>query len=90
MNAAGNSHTRFGSISRAMAHALMIAEPNGKGLLGRFADDQSGSNVIIFALLMPVLIGAAGLGTEPVRAAASCGRRRARARAALRRRGALR
>lgn len=47
-----------------MAHALMIAEPNGKGLLRQFAADQSGSNVIIFALIMPVLVGAAALGTE--------------------------
>ena len=34
------------------------------GLLRRFADDQSGSYVIISALLMPVLVGTAGLGTE--------------------------
>src|SRR5437016_4538335 len=64
MNAAGNCRTRFGSISRATAQALMISEPNGKGLLRRFADDQSGSNLIIFALILPVLVGAAGLGTE--------------------------
>ena len=42
----------------------MIYEPSGKGVLRRFAEDQSGSNVIIFALIMPVLVGAAGLGTE--------------------------
>jgi len=34
------------------------------GLLRRFADDQSGSYVILSALLMPVLVGTAGLGTE--------------------------
>lgn len=34
------------------------------GLLERFARDQSGSYVIISALLMPVLVGTAGLGTE--------------------------
>ena len=34
------------------------------GLLQRFARDQSGSYVIISALLMPVLVGTAGLGTE--------------------------
>jgi Flp pilus assembly protein TadG len=64
MSSTGNRSTRFWSISRAMAHAPMISEPNGKGVLRRFADDQSGSNVIIFALIMPVLVGAAGLGTE--------------------------
>jgi len=64
MSSTGNCRTRFWSISRAMAQAPMISEPNGNGLLRRFADDQSGSNVIIFALIMPVLVGAAGLGTE--------------------------
>src|SRR5215475_9825262 len=34
------------------------------GILQRFIQDQSGSYVIISALLMPVLVGAAGLGTE--------------------------
>ncbi|WP_092122301.1 TadE/TadG family type IV pilus assembly protein [Bradyrhizobium erythrophlei] len=34
------------------------------GLLKRFARDQSGSYAIIIALLMPVLVGTAGLGTE--------------------------
>ncbi|MCK1683727.1 pilus assembly protein [Bradyrhizobium sp. 147] len=33
-------------------------------LLRRFARDQSGSYVLISALLMPVLVGTAGLGTE--------------------------
>jgi len=33
-------------------------------LLGRFARDETGSYAIIVALLMPVLIGTAGLGTE--------------------------
>ncbi|MCK1421166.1 hypothetical protein IVB14_03045 [Bradyrhizobium sp. 180] len=33
-------------------------------LLQRFARDQSGSYVLISALLMPVLVGTAGLGTE--------------------------
>jgi Flp pilus assembly protein TadG len=32
--------------------------------LGRFVDDQSGSYAILVALLMPVLIGGAALGTE--------------------------
>src|SRR3569833_432230 len=30
----------------------------------RFGRDESGSNVILTALLMPVLVGTAGLGTE--------------------------
>ncbi len=64
MNSTGNCRTQFWSISRATAQAPMISEPNGKGLLQRFADDQSGSNAIIFALILPVLVGAAGLGTE--------------------------
>ncbi|PAY08866.1 hypothetical protein CK489_10415 [Bradyrhizobium sp. UFLA03-84] len=34
------------------------------GLLKRFARDRSGSYAIIIALLMPVLVGTAGLGTE--------------------------
>src|SRR5450759_1639942 len=40
-----------------------ILEPC-KGLLQRFRRDQSGSYVIVFALVMPVLVGTAGLGTE--------------------------
>lgn len=35
-------------------------------LLQRFARDQSGSYVIVVALMMPVLVGTAGLGTEVV------------------------
>ena len=37
---------------------------NRLGLFQRFLRDQSGSYVIISALLMPVLVGTAGLGTE--------------------------
>jgi len=37
--------------------------PDKEGLLQRFRHDQSGSYIII-ALAMPVLVGAAGLGTE--------------------------
>src|SRR5450759_4288310 len=33
-------------------------------LVSRFRRDQSGSYVIIFALVMPVLVGVAGLGAE--------------------------
>lgn len=38
--------------------------PNLIDLLQRFVQDQSGSYVILSALLMPVLVGTAGLGTE--------------------------
>ena len=34
------------------------------GLLRRFGHDQSGNYLIIGALLMPVLVGVSGLGTE--------------------------
>lgn len=37
---------------------------DARSLLRRFADEQSGSYVILSALLMPVLVGIAGLGTE--------------------------
>src|SRR6266540_1398649 len=37
---------------------------NRSGLFRRFLRDQSGSYVILSALLMPVLVGTAGLGTE--------------------------
>lgn len=40
--------------------------PRGSGLLRRFLRDQSGNYVIATALMMPVLIGTAGLGTEVV------------------------
>ena len=38
--------------------------PEKTSLLRHFVRDQSGSYVIISALLMPVLVGTAGLGTE--------------------------
>ncbi|GLR85112.1 TadE/TadG family type IV pilus assembly protein [Bradyrhizobium iriomotense] len=38
--------------------------PGWRSLLQRFARDESGSYVIVSALLMPVLVGTAGLGTE--------------------------
>jgi Flp pilus assembly protein TadG len=64
MSSMGNCRTRFASISRAMAHALIRSEPEGDSLLRRFVGDQSGSYAIIVALMMPVLAGVAGLGTE--------------------------
>ncbi|MGH6708777.1 MAG: TadE/TadG family type IV pilus assembly protein, partial [Bradyrhizobium sp.] len=43
---------------------ILIGKQDVQSLLRRFAGDQSGSYVIISAILMPVLVGAAGLGTE--------------------------
>jgi Flp pilus assembly protein TadG len=64
MSSMGNCRTRFGSISRAMTQALISSEPEKEGLLRRFVSDQSGSYAIVVALMMPVLAGVAGLGTE--------------------------
>ena len=64
MSSTRNCRTRFEKLVHAVAHPLIIAMPTSKSLVRRFADDQSGSHVIIFALLLPVLVGAAGLGTE--------------------------
>src|SRR6478735_1367900 len=43
---------------------ILASKQGTVSLFRRFADDQSGSYVIISALLMPVLVGTAGLGTE--------------------------
>ena len=51
-------------ISSQMRSALDECRACPDGLLKRFARDQSGSYAIIIALLMPVLVGTAGLGTE--------------------------
>jgi Flp pilus assembly protein TadG len=47
----------------AIRQILRIDAPR-LGAFHRFIQDQSGSYVIISALLMPVLVGTAGLGTE--------------------------
>ncbi|WP_146989625.1 TadE/TadG family type IV pilus assembly protein [Bradyrhizobium macuxiense] len=47
-----------------MRPALDECRGRQDGLLKRFARDRSGSYAIIIALLMPVLVGTAGLGTE--------------------------
>jgi hypothetical protein len=46
------------------AASIVLTRINHHNLLVRFQRDRSGSYVIITALLMPVLIGFAGLGTE--------------------------
>lgn len=52
----------------ATYNALILAanSPRHKRLFQRFMRDQSGSYIIVVALMMPVLIGTAGLGTEGV------------------------
>jgi Flp pilus assembly protein TadG len=51
----------FGKIA---PRAMMAIRPRTHGLLRRFLHDQSGAYAIMFALMLPVLIGTAGLGTE--------------------------
>jgi Flp pilus assembly protein TadG len=43
---------------------ILMSKQDVLSSLRRFAGDQSGSYVIISAILMPVLVGTAGLGTE--------------------------
>ncbi|MGQ0684363.1 MAG: TadE/TadG family type IV pilus assembly protein [Bradyrhizobium sp.] len=47
-----------------LTRALVGTALKQRRLLRRFSRDQSGSYMIIIALLMPVLVGTAGLGTE--------------------------
>ena len=54
-----NCRTQSGSVP-----VRAPANPNCNSLLRRFAHDQSGNHTIVFALVLPVLVGAAGLGTE--------------------------
>jgi Flp pilus assembly protein TadG len=57
------SRTRFASFSHPMTGTVMVIR-SCNSLLRRFRRDQSGSYIIIAALVMPVLVGTAGLGTE--------------------------
>jgi Flp pilus assembly protein TadG len=60
-----NCRTRFlACLAPANLPDLAAKASLYKGLLQRFGRDQSGSYVIAVALLMPVLVGTAGLGTE--------------------------
>jgi len=43
---------------------ILLRQQDAVSLLRRFVGDESGSYVILSALLMPVLVGTAGLGTE--------------------------
>lgn len=53
-------------LTLCKARALAPNVPRRASLFERFARDQAGSYVIVVALMMPVLIGTAGLGTEVV------------------------
>lgn len=52
------------SASRNLSNEDARRRQDLSGLIRRFSRDQSGSYVILSALLMPVLVGTAGLGTE--------------------------
>jgi Flp pilus assembly protein TadG len=57
-----NWHTELNPVRHFSR--LLISKQDAMSLLRRFAGDRSGSYVIMSALLMPVLVGTAGLGTE--------------------------
>jgi Flp pilus assembly protein TadG len=63
MSRVESCRTRFASISHPMTGSVMVIR-SCNSLLRRFRRDQSGSYIIIAALVMPVLVGTAGLGTE--------------------------
>jgi Flp pilus assembly protein TadG len=56
--------TRMGSVSQISGR--IVVEGRLRRLLQHFLRDQSGSYVLVVALMMPVLVGTAGLGTEAV------------------------
>ncbi len=53
-----------GDISNQVSRNDIARRSDRADLLRQFVRDQSGSYVIVSALLMPVLVGTAGLGTE--------------------------
>lgn len=55
---------RIASLTTSRPFARMLAAARRPNLLKRFLQDESGTYVIVVGLLMPVLIGTAGLGTE--------------------------
>src|SRR5689334_25360326 len=59
---------RAGISERFFRHTspVAIGRPPQFGLFGRFARDERGSYVLAVALMTPLLIGVAGLGTEAV------------------------
>jgi Flp pilus assembly protein TadG len=56
--------TRMGNVSQFSGRIAM--DGRVRRLLQHFLRDQSGSYVLVVALMMPVLLGTAGLGTETV------------------------
>lgn len=60
----GNIRNPFFDVSRYLSQGGACQRLHRNSLFQRFIRDQSGSYVIISALLMPVLVGTAGLGTE--------------------------
>src|SRR5437667_224728 len=57
---------RVANVSRFGAGTTVVTRSRGHRLLQSFLGDQSGSYVLVVALMMPVLVGSAGLGTEVV------------------------
>jgi Flp pilus assembly protein TadG len=58
--------TRHHPLSRIAPGTAVATREKGHRLLQSFLGDQSGSYVLVLALMMPVLVGTAGLGTEVV------------------------
>ncbi len=56
--------TRMGNVSQFSGR--IAVDGRVRRLLQHFLHDQSGSYVLVVALMMPVLLGSAGLGTEAV------------------------
>jgi Flp pilus assembly protein TadG len=61
-----NYRARVASASRYGAGSAVATRARGYRLLQNFLSDQSGSYVLVVAMMMPVLVGTAGLGTEVV------------------------
>ena len=57
-------HSRLFIASSSRPLGITRRHQHKTSLVRQFGRDQSGSYVIISALLMPVLVGTAGLGTE--------------------------
>ena len=53
-------------VVRGAVKGALVAwtSANGRRLLVRLLRDEEGSYLVLFAFLMPVLVGVAGLGTE--------------------------
>ena len=60
----GNICSRIGRIPHQWSQDQVGQRQNRGHLFRHFIRDESGSYVILSALMMPVLVGAASLGTE--------------------------